>query len=299
MQWEKIGLIFCPNNEYAWMHTHAAVPIAEQLDGDVYKIYFSSRDVHGRSYTTYIVINILNPKKILEISSAPILSPGKLGSFDEDGAMGSWLTKNNDENFLYYIGWNRANSVPFRNSIGLSSSHFGSFHKLGPGPILDRTKDEPFFCASSCVIKEGPLWRMWYLSCTDWLEEKSKIKHKYHIKYAESSDGIQWDRRGHVAIDFLNESEYAISRPSVIKDQNIWKMWYSYRGDFYKIGYAESLDGITWSRIDKQLGLEPSNTGWDSEMVEYPFVFQHHGTYYMLYNGNDYGRSGFGCALLK
>jgi hypothetical protein len=140
---------------------------------------------------------------------------------------------------------------------------------------------------------------MWYLSCTEWLIENGTPKHKYHIKYAESLDGIEWKHRGDVAIDFKDSEEYAISRPSVMKDADRWRMWYSYRGDRYRIGYAESSDGVSWTRLDGTAGIDASPSGWDSEMIEYPFVFDHRGSRYMLYNGNDYGRSGFGLAVLE
>jgi hypothetical protein len=148
-------------------------------------------------------------------------------------------------------------------------------------------------------LVENGKWRMWYLSCTEWEMVNGVPKHKYHIKYAESADGINWLREGKVAIDYAQDNEHAISRPSVIHDPDGWKMWYSYRGQSYRIGYAESADGINWTRMDDRVGIDVSKTGWDSEMIEYPFVFDHDGKRYMLYNGNNYGITGFGLAVLE
>ena len=80
-------------------------------------------------------------------------------------------------------------------------------------------------------------------------------------------------------------------------------MWYSYRGQWdiktYQIGYAKSKDGIIWVRKEDQMKhFDVSTEGWDSDMICYPFVFDHKGKRYMLYNGNDYGRTGFGIAEL-
>lgn len=134
------------------------------------------------------------------------------------------------------------------------------------------------------------------------MEEAGQVKHYYHIKYDESADGIQWYRKPQVAIDFQYENEYAISRPCVLKEEGTYKMWYSYRagplGSTYRIGYAESLDGHAWVRKDEQVLLEPSERGWDSTMIEYPYVFDHNGRHYMLYNGNDFGKTGIGLAVL-
>ncbi|MDP3009534.1 MAG: hypothetical protein Q8N30_10775 [Methylococcales bacterium] len=196
--------------------------------------------------------------------------------------------------------WNLGVTVPFRNSIGLAIGDANNHYvRYASGPILDRSMQEPHFCASCCVIPEGDISRMWYLSCTGWSkDETGKPRHHYHIKYAESEDGIHWARNGLIAIDYANTDEYAISRPSVIRDTDCWKMWYSFRGESYRIGYAESEDGRSWIRHDDIVGIDVSETGWDSEMIEYPFVFDHKGERYMLYNGNDYGKMGFGIAVL-
>lgn len=79
-------------------------------------------------------------------------------------------------------------------------------------------------------------------------------------------------------------------------------MWYSFRsgsGSPYRIGYASSCDGEHWLRDESDSGIDVSDSGWDSEMICYPFVFKHKNNYYMLYNGNGYGRTGFGMAVCE
>ncbi|WLA00653.1 hypothetical protein [Xanthomonas translucens] len=300
--WKKLGLVFSASGQTSWLHAYAAVPIAERLDdSDRYRIYFSSRDAANRSFTSYVVIDIRHPQRILDAATAPVLHPGALGEFDDSGAMATWLATHRGQRFLYYIGWNLGVTVPFRNSIGLAiaSGAEQPFARHLPGPIVDRSATEPHFCASCCVLPGEDLWRMWYLSCTGWELHGGKPRHRYHLKYAESDDGIAWRRNGDVAIDYADAAEYAISRPCVIRDPDRWRMWYSYRGSAYRIGYAESADGVRWQRLDHLAGIAPSPSGWDSQMIEYPFVFDHEGERYMLYNGNDYGRSGFGLAVLE
>jgi hypothetical protein len=300
-RWKKLGLIFSPSGEYDWMKSHAAVPIAENIREDYFKIYFSSRDKDNRSSTGYLVIDITEPNQILELSSTPVLSPGHLGEFDDSGAMATWLVKYASKQFLYYIGWNLGVTVPFRNSIGLAISQDGKIYtRYANGPLLDRTLNEPHFVSSCCVLPGEIKWRMWYLSCTEWRIRDGKPEHRYHIKYAESTDGLYWKIEGHVSIDYANDDEIAISRPCVLHDSDRWRMWYSYRGrGTYRIGYAESYDGIQWKRLDTDVGIDVSPLGWDCEMIEYPFVFDHKGRRYMLYNGNGYGKTGFGLAVLE
>lgn len=280
------------------MRTHAAVPLAQALEGGLFRVYFSSRDALGRSHTGSVDLRLEEPTKILRLSPEPVLRPGALGEFDDSGAMACWLTQQGGRSHLYYIGWNLGVTVPFRNSLGLAlGDGQGGFQRYAAGPILDRSPAEPHFAASACVLFEEGLWRIWYLSCTGWSLEDGRPRHRYHIKYAESDDGIQWRRDGHVAIDYASADEYAISRPSVIRDRDRWRMWYSCRGGAYRIGYAESEDGVNWRRLDHLVGIAPSAEGWDSEMIEYPFVFDHQGRRYMLYNGNGYGKTGFGLAV--
>jgi predicted GH43/DUF377 family glycosyl hydrolase len=122
---------------------------------------------------------------------------------------------------------------------------------------------------------------------------------KHVIKYAESADGIHWTRKGITAIDLESPQEVGISKPCVLWSDGLYQMWYSYKRENYRIGYAESKDGIHWKRMDKNAGITVSNSGWDSEMIEYPFVFDFADKRYMLYNGNGYGKSGVGMAVLK
>jgi hypothetical protein len=140
---------------------------------------------------------------------------------------------------------------------------------------------------------------MWYVSGTGWEIKEGRPHHRYHIKYAESADGIHWERKGIVCIDYQSPEEYAFARPCVLRSEGIYKMWYSCRGQSYRIGYAESLDGIEWTRRDNESGIDVSPLGWDSEMVAYPYVFENRGAHYMFYNGNDYGRTGIGLAVLE
>ena len=284
------------------MVTHGAVPFAQNLSGDIFRIYFSSRTKENKSQTTFLEININEPQKILDLSKDPILKIGPLGSFDDSGAMCSCIVDFDNKKYLYYVGWNASGSVPFRNSTGLAISHDGgkTFQKFSEGPIMDRIPTEGYSNTNSWVIVDEKKWKMWYLSGVKWDLYNEDFRPHYHIKYAESSDGINWERNGDVAIDFKNSDEWAISRPCVIKENGIYKMWYSYRGkQTYRIGYAESIDGKNWKRLDEQMEFDVSDNGWDSDMVEYPFIFEHNNQKYMLYCGNDYGKTGFGYAILK
>ena len=298
MKWRKLGQVFVTENNHHWMVSHAANPVAEPLHDDVFKIYFSCRDVESRSHIGFAEVDLNPPFKVLRISEKPILAPGEVGTFDDSGVSLSCIKQINGAKYVYYLGWNLGVTVPWRNSIGLAiyDPTTETFQRYSKAPLLDRHHVDPFSVSYPFVLEDDGIYRMWYGSNLRWGKEQKDMAHL--IKYAESQDAIKWTREGIIALNFKDEGEYAMSRPCVIKEDGIYKMWYSYRGESYRIGYAESKDGINWLRKDGEVGIDVSESGWDSEMVEYPFVFDHKGKRYMLYNGNAYGKTGIGLAVL-
>jgi len=298
-RWTKKGLIFSVDGKHDWLYSHAALPVVDQC-GDRYRVYFSSRDQRGRAQVGFFETDPAFAK-VSRVSERPVISLGPLGAFDDNGVTTSWIVNHNDKKYHYYSGWSLGVSVPFYFFIGLAISEDGgeTYKRVSPSPILERNNIDPYLTASPCVLVEGERWRMWYVSGTGWEIKHGRPSHRYHIKYAESCDGIEWQRKGQVCVDYQSDAEYAISRPCVVKDGDLYRMWFAARGDSYRIGYAESVDGLTWTRKDRESGLEVSATGWDSEMLAYPYVFAHESDYYMLYNGNDYGKTGIGLAVLQ
>ncbi len=279
------------------MRTHAANPVAEFVENDVHRIYFSVRDDAKRSSITWLEIDLRQPTKVLRIADRPVVGPGRIGTFDDSGCSMGCLVRVGDVRHLYYLGWNLGVSVPWRNSIGLLTSHgTEEFRRYSEAPVIDRGHVDPFSVSYPWVLRESGVWRIWYGSNQDWGANQTDMAHV--IKYAESGDGIDWRRDGRVALSFKSVEEYALSKPCVVKD-SIYRMWYSYRGKDYRIGYAESTDGLRWQRRDELAGIDISASGWDGSAICYPCVFDHSGNRYMLYNGNRYGESGFGIAILE
>ena len=301
MRWEKLGRILGPDQLREFGVTAALMPIARILDAarGLVRVYFSPRDSEGRSHVRYIEFEVSKPHETLKVFDKPLFEPGKLGAFDDAGITLGSIVEDGDRRLLYYTGWTLTVSVPFNNSIGVAELRADdSVHRLGDGPIMTRTLNEPYSCASPFVLKEEGVFKMWYASMDSWKDTPSGPLHFYNIKLAQSLDGISWNRFEKVAIDYESEDEYAFGRPFVLRENGVYKMWYSYQGDSYRIGYAESTNGENWVRKDDLAGISVSESGWDSEMVEYPFLFDCDEGRFMLYNGNGYGKSGLGLAKL-
>jgi hypothetical protein len=310
MKWTKRGVIFVAANQYEWMSHHACVPVADKVSDEVLRIYFGPRDRQGRTRTAFIDVDADDPSRILRVHDRPVLDLGKPGAFDDSGAMPSCIVDDGGKKYLLYIGWNQGVTVPYRNAVGLAVSEDGgvTFERVFEGPIVDRTRVEPYFCASPYAIVDEGRWKLWYASSTGFLEVKGKQEPLYQIKYAESPDGREWSRPNTTCIEYAFEGE-ANARPCVIRERGLYRMWYCHRGSLdyrtdknhsYRLGYAESADGIRWQRLDHLVGIDRSDAvgGWDSLMMEYPFVYEHRGVKRMLYNGNGFGETGIGWAEL-
>ena len=303
MAWRKLGRIFCAQGQRDFLVSHASCPQAVRLEGDLYRIWFAPRDARNRSHCAWLELDIMRPTEILRLAETPTLAPGALGTFDEQGAMHSWFVAQNGEQRIYYTGWNIGDTVPWRNAIGMAVSVNGSnnFSAPMPGPVLDRSTRDPYFVSNPCVLHAAGTWHMWYLSGTHWRAavNGTPARAAYNLRHATSPDGLTWSPDAGTAVDFAHSGEMAIARPAVRYEDGLFRMHFCWRGTGYgyRMGYAESEDGAAWARMDDGAGPEPSESGWDSEMIAYPHVFGHGGQTYMLYCGNGFSQAGFGLAL--
>lgn len=257
-------------------------------------LYFSTRDADNRSHIARCAVDLDACALDGRPDPNPVLAPGALGTFDDAGVTTSCLVAAGDERRLFYTGWMRGVSVPFYLAAGLaiSAGEHAPFERTSYAPLLERSGEDPFLTASPWVIEDAGWWRMWYVSGTAWDSTPDGPRHRYHIRYADSSDGVKWRRTGRVAIDYRAPDEYAFGRPCVIKDGSVYRMWYCVRGRTYRLGYAESSDGMSWTRRDQEARTWPVEAGFDDQMQAYPAVCGRGGIWWLLYNGNDYGRSG-------
>lgn len=302
---EKKGLIFQPDGEFGWMMSHAQVPTVYVME-DKIRVFFSTRNAAGKSLTACIDLDKSNPSVIKQLYEQPVLGFGTPGTFDDEGVMPGFVIKENNQLRLYYSGWNQRGVVPYHNAMGVvfSDDDGLNFSREFHGPVMDRIATEPYIAVTPSVLKEGDEWKMWYVSGTKWLLVDQVYEPVYVVKYAHSSDGIHWQRPNISCIPQQHEHE-AIAHPCVLKQNDVYHMWYCYRDSYafrdgegsYRIGYSQSFDGITWIRKDSETGIDVSAEGWDANMICYPYVVEVDGQLMMFYNGNGFGRSGFGYAI--
>ena len=308
MSWEKMGLVFdLSKHNIPWLKSHAMLPAPLLLD-DKLRVYFSGRDKEGQSRISFVDFDRNNPSRILYIHDKPVLSAAKIGTFDDSGTLGTCAVKVENRIHIYYTAYSQSVKVPYRNSIGLAVSDDGglTFNRYYEGPIVDRSNVEPYFTISPWVLRSEKIWHMWYASATGWIPVKDKLESLYHIKYASSSNGIDWKRENISCISPCDLEE-ANAKPTVTEEGGLFKMWFCYRGskdfrdgvDSYKIGYAEapSSNPTKWERKDSLAGISCGPEPYDDKMQAYPSVIDVDGKRYLFYNGNGFGVSGFCCAV--
>lgn len=292
---KNLGLIFDPENHLPTGYTYASNPVAVNLNSsnNQIRIFFSSRNEKGKSYVFYADFTyIKNRFKHIYTSAKPSLSPGIPGLFDEDGISIGSIIFHQREMWLYYLGWQLQNSVPWMNTIGLakSSSMGKDFVRFGKVPIMDRSEEDPFSMSYPWVMRTDSRFEMWYGSNRKWGKTKRDMEHV--IKHAWSVDGIQWTRDPK-AVFPLNETMQAMSRPTVISSDQRVHMLLSVkdRDGKYSLRYAIRENDKPW--IMKNNSFYPSGA-WDSQSQSYPSFFKMGNEVFVLYNGNGYGKTGFG-----
>ena len=317
MKWKKLGKIFDPtmfklaNNCKEFAQSPQTIVFE-----DFVRIYFSTRerDNSGKFLSHIAFIDMDKQfKKVISLSTKTVIPLGDLGCFDEHGIFPINVLRNKNKILAYTTGWNRKVSVSADASIGLATSDDNglTFQKAGAGPVLTASLHEPFLVCDGFVAILGNIYHMWYIFGTEWTkfstdETPDRV---YKIAHATSEDGIVWKKDGkRIIADKLNKEECQ-ALPTVIEHNNLYHMLFCYRhaSGFrknkergYRIGYAYSKDLINWTRDDDKVGISVGKEGeWDSDMMCYPHVFKCDEKIYLLYNGNEFGRLGFGLAVLE
>lgn len=317
MKFKKIGQIFNTNDLPDGIGTTEFAQSPQSLViEDKLRVYFSTRtrDEKGEYLSHITFVDFDSKFKIIGYSSEEVIAKGKLGCYDEHGIFPFHPFRLNDRLYALLTGWNRRVSVPVDTGIGLGVSvdNGQTFTRYGDGPVLAQGIQEPFLVGDGFIVQRDDLHYMFYIFGVRWLAETDKepVSRVYKIGYATSNDLLNWRTNNGLQIigDALNENECQ-ALPTVIYHNEIYHMVFCFREaiDFrknerngYRLGYAYSKDLLHWERNDDMLNIkiELDKNNWDSKMLCYPHLFRFNDKVYLLYNGNEFGKYGFGLAEL-
>jgi len=280
------------------------IPTPLIINDRVVRVFITCCDDEGIGRVGYVDLDTRDPMRVLEIGEKPILDIGQAGTFDESGALVcSVLSLPGKKLYMYYAGFELGAKIRYRLLSGLASQERGDdcFSRVKQTPILERSDNELFFRGGPFVLTDSGRFRMWYVAGSGWEQVEDAVKPVYEIRYLESPDGIHWPDEGKPCIRIEKDNEHGFGRPYVMRDEGLYRMFYSVRRRdvaSYRLGYAESDDGVSWIRKDELIGLDVSEQGWDSKMICYSAVVKLNGRWVMFFNGNDFGKTGFGVAEL-
>ena len=304
---ENYGLVVDPRYFSFKDFTFVAVPVPVLLEDNVAKIYYTARDKTNRSHTMSLLFD-LEKMSPVNGSHQLELAPGSLGAFDDSGVMATSILNVNNEIWMYYIGWNLGTTVPFRNSIGLAKKLQGAntFVRFSEGPVLDRNRHEPYFCAG-CDVRYNPHtfnFEMYYLRCTTWCSKVSNSGVSYHVRWTYSENGYDWVQPGKVALDYSNKNEYAISSPRHVQGtEGKTYCLYSSRADSespnYRIRIVPMYNNSSAGQSPSTILIEDKGSHWCNQMVCYPGLIKYKDFYIVFYNGNAYGQTGIGAFRME
>lgn len=301
MRWDKLDLVYEANGEQPWAQSHAFLPTPFVRDQRTIRVYAAFLDKEKIGRIGYVDVDARDPRRVLAVSPRPVLDVGAPGTFDDNGVTPVCVLEDGGKKLLYYVGWQLGVRVRYYLFVGLAISEDGgeTFHRYSQTPVLDRSNGELFVRTAAHVLVEDGVWKMWYIGGSDWIEVGGKRVPSYTLRYLESPDGRTWGQSGRVCLQFASKDEYGFGRPFVLWQGGTYRMWYSIRtiSKGYRLGYAESPDGLSWRRMDDKVGIDVSASGWDSEMMCFGAVVNVHGSTYLFYNGNNYGQTGFGVAV--
>lgn len=231
----------------------------------------------------------------IKSSANPVLLPGPPGSWDSGFVSSPSVIYNGSVYMMWYVGGKQPSEYHYytysgSQGFGLATSTDGvAWTKYGNGsPVMTTSALDASVMFDPWVLQIGNQFKMWY-TCG------SGIESRLEVCYASSPDGIHWTKNP-TEIFKGTGSEYDwdsddVFSPNVLYDGHTYGMWYS--GDHYtnqtiaiaQIGYATSLDGITWTRAAGNPILSPSAYGsWDSGDVDETGVVQVGGTFMLYYS---------------
>jgi predicted GH43/DUF377 family glycosyl hydrolase len=218
----------------------------------------------------------------------PVLGPGDPGSWDEFARVEPTVLFDGSVYHMWFAGYDAA----------FSGGGFG--HAISPdgvdwtdidpnNPVLtpgDPGQWDEIVWNRPAVVFDGGLFHMWYAG-----EDAQGI---VRGGYATSPDGSTWTKHlNNPVIDVGSPGswdERHVRPGTVIFDDGIFKMWYSgwSYSAYVAIGYAESANGIEWTKWPAPVFNGADAPAWDVA-VSNPSVVFDGSAYHMLYgayNGN-------------
>lgn len=303
MRWRKLGIVFRPDTTHAWSRSHAMVPTPMLLqEKGVLRVFYTACDAGGIGRPGFVDLDPKDPTREIR-RSGPLMDVGEPGTFDENGVLPTSVVQGPDGRlYMYFVGFEIGTQIRYRLLTGVAVSEDGgeTFARVCRTPVLERSDSELYFRGGPFALHEKGVFRLWYVAGSRWIDIDGKAMPEYRVMYLESPDGITWGDTGRLVLDITEPDEHGFGRPWVVRNGERHSLYYSVRRkslSAYRMGYAESEDGLIWRRDDARIGLDVGPDSYDDHAIMYAAPIELDGRLWCFYNGNDFGREGFALAV--
>jgi len=303
-------LLTPPGSNPEW-RSHAQGPTVLPVSDSLWRIYFSGRN--GQNSSRVFAADF-DPRtmQIIEVYDKPVLTTCASGAFDEHGVGAGTAIREGRRVLLYYVGLRLSEDVPYRIGIGLAVSEDDglTFTRVHNTPIVGISRENPWGVSTPSVFRDGHSWAMWYSSFRAWRLVDGKPEPVYDLRRAISEDGRVWCPDDFASLGYPLSTDGGLIRANFVESRNgvrliaserNWRDFRAGEGGGYHLILAAPTQGRTpWQRVPETIRFDPSEPAqdWDSDMQCYPWLIRHEGRNILFYNGNDFGRHGFGVAEL-
>jgi len=289
-------------------------PKAILIDSKI-RIYYTVRCISASGFpesNIYFSEFTIDFELLMINESNPILKLGNLGEFNEHGNAYFFPFIDGSVYYGLFSGLSRRDNTGIETAIGISISdnNMISFEKIGPGPLISTSINQPMLIGNPFLFKYNDLYYVYYIYGERWIENaeldgKHSRVYKIGIKKGHSLINLR-ETYNNVINDILGENECQAT-PCVFEKNGLFHMIFCYRNynnfrnnknKSYKLGYAFSNDLLNWKREDKKLKINFFGD-WISEMNCYPSILNINNNIYLFCNGNEFGKHAFGIYKLN
>jgi hypothetical protein len=301
-RWQKLGRVYRANGELPWQTSHAYIPTACLLSEDTIRVFVAFLDARHVGRIGYVDVDAADPMRVKAVAQHPALDIGRPGTFDEHGVSPLCITRSGPLLYLFYVGWQLSPSVRYFLFTGLarSENHGETFTRVSESPILDRRDGELLVRSGGFVFSHGGQWIQTYMAGSNQVDVGGKLTPTYDMMSLTSDTATLWAGPGTLRLSPNRPAEFGFGRPWVLVENGLCRMWLSVRSadTGYGLTYAESADGLAWTRYDDTIEFVGEQQHWDSDTKSFASIVDTQAGRFMFYNGNGFGETGFGVAQL-
>lgn len=295
--YKKLGRVFVANGEAPWMQNFAYVPTPWLRNKHTLRIFCSFMDASGRGRLGFVDVSPEDPLQILEVSKTPLLDLNSFGAWSKDGISPTCVFEKNGSLYMVVMCWRRYDDLPYRvtTALAVSHDHGASFSPASELPILPLTPEEPDLRSAAFIESNGDEFQMHYVVSNGWENLTHKKVPLTEIRKVHSSDLFRWPTRGEIEVRPGDQS-IGLARPWVFENAGLRELWLGERSqdNRYRLAYAIADPSNEWGPLQYP-DLGPASE-WDAEMQAAPAIIRVNRVNYLFYNGNGFGKTGFGVA---